>query len=70
LNCAKSTKTRLVDLQAVFLRLLDFSMRIHGIIFMCYETVSLEVFYKVTVITLVDIDFGRKNNANHFRIGL
>jgi hypothetical protein len=42
-------------------------LRLHGIIFIFDKTLIVSKYsYKVTVITLVDIDFGSKNNANHF----
>ena len=44
----------------------NFSKRIHGIIFTLCKTDSLEVFYKAAVITLVEINFGKKKNDNYF----
>jgi hypothetical protein len=36
----------------------NFSKRVHGIIFILCKTDNLEVFYKATVITLIEINFG------------
>ena len=44
----------------------DFSQRIYGIIFIFYQTVSLEVFCKAAVSTLVEMNFQRKKNDNRF----
>jgi hypothetical protein len=53
----------------VFIRF-NFSKRIYGIIFILCKTDNLEVFYKATVITLIEINFGGKRLTIIFHIGL
>jgi predicted acyltransferase len=43
----------------------NFSKRIYGITFIC-RTVSLEVFCKAAVITLVEINIGKKMSDSYF----
>ena len=43
-----------------------FSMRIPAVSFILCKTVGLEIFYKEAVITLVEINFGRKKNDKYF----
>ena len=38
----------------------------HGIIFILCKTDNLEVFYKATVITLIEINFGEKRLTTIF----
>jgi hypothetical protein len=60
-EASQSSLLNLAQTPTIFMRF-NFSKRIHAIIFIFCKTDSLEEFYKAAVITLLEINFGSKNN--------